>query len=181
MTVRVVSRLVLCASGLIAVLFVGCALSAPAGAPTPAPPSRKAEVEFRIIQAVELKDGHAIAVTFGDGRGTRTLAQDGFSAIQEGHAIAGPFETATTGELKVTGALVDRDGRELAQGAVDLPLEPDWRYGVWVMIANGDPTAGCLGCAGSRTFPLDPALGYAPDVTLAIVWGTNSISEPVVY
>lgn len=181
MTVRAVSRLVLCASGLIAVLFVGCALPAPLGAPTADARLKEAEVEFRIVREVELKGGHAIAVTFSDGRRTRTLAQDDFSAIQEGHAIAGPFETATAGELKLTVALVDRDGRELAQGAVDLPLKPDRRYGVWTIVGSGDPTAGCLGCAGSRTFPLDPALGYPPDVILAIVWGTNSISEPVVY
>lgn len=165
----------------VAVVLAACTVLAPASTPTTSGQQQRAEVELRVAHNVELKRGHTIAVTLSDARQTRTLTQGEFTAIQEGHFIAGPFETATTGDLDVTGALVDVGGTELAKASVDLPLAPDRRYGVWIVVGRGDQTTGCLGCAGSRSVPLDPSLGYARDVSLAIVWGSNSISHPVVH
>ncbi len=163
----------------LAASLAACGQIAPA-TPTPGAAER-AEVEFRVVSNGLLQNGHGIRVTFADARQTRTLAPSDLSELQPGHAVAGPFATATSGDLLITAALVDRSGRELAQGVVALPLQPDRHYGIWVSLASGDPTAGCLGCAGSRSSPLDPALGYAPALSLSIVWGSNSLSNPVVY
>lgn len=173
-------HIILAALSLLAVAVAACSPAPPLATPA-ADPRENAEVEFRVAHNVELRPGHAIEVTYGDGRQVRTLTPDDLTTIQKGHTIAGPFQTATNGDLEVTGVLVDRDGAELAKGTVELPLEPDRRYGVWVIIGSGDPTTGCMGCAGSLSFPIDPAAGYTPAVSLAIVWGTNSISNPVVY
>lgn len=174
-------RTLFAAIGLVAAVLAACTPTAPLATPTPDAGRDRAEVELRIVRNVELKSGHTLAVTFSDGRQTRALAPADFTEVQEGHAIAGPFETATAGNLRLTGALVDRGGNELATGILDLPLSPDRRYGVWVVVGSGDPAAGCLGCAGSRSFPLDPSLGYPSGVALSFVWGANSISDPVVY
>ncbi len=174
-------RALLAALGLVAVVLAAWTLPGPLARLAAELRPKKAEVEFRVVRNVELKHGHAVSVTFRDGRQARTLTQGDYTTIQEGHVIAGPFQTATSGDLEISGALVDQAGKERAKGAINLPLKPDRRYGVWIIVGSGDPTAGCLGCAGSRSFPLDPALGYAPDVALSIVWGRNSISDPVVY
>ncbi len=176
-----IQLILLLAVGSVAPLLAGCSLPAPLSPPATKARLERAEVDFRVVHNVELKRGHAMAVTFSDGRRTRAITPSDLTKVQEGHFIAGPFETATAGDLKLTGALVDQEGTELARADLSLPLEPDRRYGVWVLIGSGDPTAGCLGCAGSRSFPLDPALGYGPEVALAIVWGSNSISDPIVY
>ncbi len=161
----------------LAASLAACALITPAATPAGA----RAEVEFRVIDGGLLKQGHRLRVTFADARGTRTLTPSDLREVQPGHAVAGPFATATSGDLQITAALVDQFDHELAGGTLALPLQPDRRYGIWVSLASGDPTAGCLGCAGSRSFPLDPALDYEPGLSLSIVWGSNSLSNPVVY
>ena len=75
MAIRTISRRVFIASlGLIAVMVAACSLVARPPTPTPAPRLDRVEVEFRIVRNVELKRGHAMRVTFDDGRQTRTLA-----------------------------------------------------------------------------------------------------------
>jgi hypothetical protein len=64
---------------------------------------------------------------------------------------------------------------------IELPLKLDWGWGVDIFIQAGDPTHGCFGCMGAESFELDPSLGYDRDTMLHIVWGGNSISNPVYY
>lgn len=182
MAVRQASpRILLSAVVLLVAVLAARTLPTPFAAPAADVRSTKAEVEFRLVDNVGLRRGHAVRATFADSRHTRTLAGGDFTTVQEGHLTAGPFETATTGELTITGTLVDEEGTALGQATLSLPLEPDRRYGVWIVVGSGDPTAGCMGCAGSRSFPLAPVAGCAPGVALAVVWGSNSISNPVVY
>jgi hypothetical protein len=72
-------------------------------------------------------------------------------------------------------------GAVLSAGTVTLPRRRDWRWNVTVQSATTDPNLECFGCVGSQAFPL--AAEYrAPDRdSIWVVWGGNSISDPVIY
>jgi hypothetical protein len=44
-----------------------------------------------------------------------------------------------------------------------------------------NPTQYCLGCLGSRSFPLSVAYRRVAADSVWVTWGGNSISNPVVY
>jgi hypothetical protein len=93
----------------------------------------------------------------------------------------GPFETGQSGDLAIE-FVVLADGREsTTQGSFSLPLKPDWSWSVSFDFADRDPAESCFGCAGSSSYALDPALGFAPEYELWVTWGGNSISNPVTY
>ena len=87
------------------------------------------------------------------------------------------FPTVTTGTLTVDFTLKSPSQGRLSEGAVELELRNDWRWEVQFHLAEHDPTARCFGCTGAGRFPL------ASDDTLSlwVVWGGNSINNPVVY
>jgi hypothetical protein len=89
-------------------------------------------------------------------------------------------DTHTSGSADVSFTLKD-SGTVLSEGTVTLPLREDWRWGVTVTAQTTDPRQGCFGCVGSMAFPL-AASHRAPDRdSIWVVWGGNSISDPVVY
>ena len=87
------------------------------------------------------------------------------------------FSTVTNGTLSVDFTLTSPSQIPLSEGHVELELRNDWRWEVQFHLAEHDPTARCFGCIGAGRFPL------ASDDTLSlwVVWGGNSISNPVVY
>jgi hypothetical protein len=89
-------------------------------------------------------------------------------------------DTHTNGSAEVSFRL-EESGAVLSEGSVSLPLRADWRWGVSVIAQTIDPREGCFGCVGSMAFPLAPS-HRAPDRdSIWVVWGGNSISDPVVY
>jgi hypothetical protein len=44
-----------------------------------------------------------------------------------------------------------------------------------------NPDEACFGCVGSQVFPLAPAYRATGRDSLWVVWGGNSISDPVIY
>ena len=69
-------------------------------------------------------------------------------------------------------------GDTVAAGTIDLPLKDDWRWFVSIFVADSNPMRYCFGCFGSRSFKAAPS---APGDSLFLVWGGNSISNPVIY
>jgi len=94
---------------------------------------------------------------------------------------AGPFETAQSGTMTITFALLDGDQLSSTAGDLVLNLKKDWEWQVDFIISDTDPITACFGCIGSRSYDLDPALGYDSSMKLWAVWGGNSIKNPVVY
>ena len=87
------------------------------------------------------------------------------------------FPTDTTGTLTVDFTLASPSQGPLSEGRVELELRNDWRWEVQFHLAEDDPTARCFGCVGAERFPL-----VSDDTrSLWVVWGGNSISNPVVY
>jgi hypothetical protein len=92
-----------------------------------------------------------------------------------------PVPTPDQGMLEVRAVLTTDDGALLASGATQLVLESDWRWGVTVWWTNRDPALDCFGCTGRLAIPIPESLRATPADSLYIVWGGNSIRNPVIY
>lgn len=91
------------------------------------------------------------------------------------------LSTPGSGELTVE-VILRRPGEAvLAEGAIELDIRDDWVWGVDVFLTNENPMRTCFGCLGHEAFAIPAGLTAEPDDSLFIVWGGNSISEPVVY
>jgi len=92
-----------------------------------------------------------------------------------------PATVGNTGEaLTVTFNLV-ANGATISTGSVSLPARSDWAWTINILSRTSDPAFQCLGCVGSRAFTLPEAWRSPGRDSLWIVWGGNSISNPVVY
>ena len=72
-------------------------------------------------------------------------------------------------------------GAVLSAGTVTLPRRRDWRWNVTVQSATTDPKFECFGCVGSQAFPMAAAYQAPHRDSIWVVWGGNSISDPVIY
>jgi hypothetical protein len=136
----------------------------------------EARVAVRYIGAATLPQD-LLTVHVTDGRRLYTI---------RGRALGGPdregasFATRTSGTLWLRFRMAD--GSAVAsEGEVELPLRADWSYGVEFRVAADDPTRFCFGCQGAKAFPLAAAFRGLPADSLWVVWGGNSIRNPVVY
>lgn len=93
----------------------------------------------------------------------------------------GPYLTGGGGVLEVAFIILDGSYESTTDGVLELPLKPDWRWWIDFHITENDPIHTCWGCMGSIEYDLDPALGYDESMKLYVVWGGNSISNPVIY
>lgn len=135
----------------------------------------RAEVRFTVYKDYELNQVPEIDVFIHDGSHASEFV------LNESTPSVGPFGTGRHGDLKIV-CVVLLDGQATqTRGSIELPLRSDWRWGVDFFIRDEDPAKTCFGCFGSKSFELDPELGYGEGKKFYIVWGGNSISHPVVY
>ncbi len=128
-----------------------------------------------------------IRVTFEDGLRRWHVDADGplaFTGEPTRSSVrpfaSGPFNTRTDGVLRVS-FRASRDGEEISAGSVELELKPDWVWGVKLEASRVDPTSGCFGCLGRKAFGIAPEFRTSERDSIYIVWGGNSIKNPVVY
>ncbi len=88
--------------------------------------------------------------------------------------------TPMSGEATVDIAMRDAQGA-IATGQVVLPLKSDWEWGVDLWVDSVNPSRLCFGCFGSLSFPLRSGVRRSARDSLWVVWGGNSIRNPVVY
>jgi len=69
----------------------------------------------------------------------------------------------------------------LASTSIDLELREDWVWGVDIFLTDGNPGTMCFGCAGYEAVAVPDTLVPEATDSLYVVWGGNSISDPVVY
>ena len=91
------------------------------------------------------------------------------------------LETPGSGELVVEAVLRRPGEPALAEGSIELEIREDWVWGVSIALTDENPTHMCFGCMGHEAFPIPMGLTDEPGDSLFIVWGGNSISDPVVY
>jgi hypothetical protein len=135
----------------------------------------KAQVRLTTYKDYESKRYPEIQVTVHDG--IRALV----FVLNEATSSVGPCKTAKRGTLKIKCVVLLDGERTQTRGSVELPLRSDWRWGVDFFIRDDDPAHTCFGCFGSVSYELDPRLGFGEGKKLYIVWGGNSISNPVIY
>lgn len=135
----------------------------------------KSEVRFSIAGDAQSGITPAVRVSFFDGFGFHEVTLDSL------HRSAGPFSTRSSGELKILCSVLSSTGVPLNEGAFALAIKEDWRWGVDLFFSENNPMEGCFGCLGYTSLALDPSLGLGENVLLYIVWGGNSISNPVIY
>jgi hypothetical protein len=120
-----------------------------------------------------------------DGERTRVLDRTDFTSENGRRYSAGLFRTATSGTARVScilsGAGAAGSGRAVTKAAVNLALRGDFRYRVDCVVAEENPYPDCLGCFGSEAASLAPGLGLSPSDSLFVLWGSNSIGDPVDY
>jgi hypothetical protein len=101
--------------------------------------------------------------------------------LNESNRAIGPFPTRQSGTLRIVLKIYDDDRETGTVGTLELPLKNDWFWGVDVSFQENNPIDVCFGCFGSKEYELDPVLGYDDNQRLFIVWGGNSIKNPVLY
>jgi hypothetical protein len=122
-----------------------------------------------------------LTVTVREGHRTWQWHGDDFRSTRENATPHTPeIPTGTRGEVEVRFRLQTGD-QILSEGTVALPLREDWRWGVDIRAATTDPRLECFGCVGSRAFSLAAAFRPVNRDSIWVVWGGNSISNPVVY
>jgi len=120
---------------------------------------------------VTVREGHRTWQWHGDDfRSTRDNATPHTSEIS----------TSTRGEVEVRFRF-QTGNQILSEGTVTLPLREDWRWGVDIHAATTDPRLQCFGCFGSRAFALAADFRPVNRDSIWVVWGGNSISNPVIY
>lgn len=142
----------------------------------------RAEVSFSFVaptQSPVSVDMVQVDVSW-DGKVRYRLDADDFSE-GEGSPRTKRFRTPKSGLMEIEVALVNPPADTAAHGVISLSLRSDWRYSVDLFIAPYDPLEGCFGCIGSEAFPLEEAWQTEEIDSLVVVWGGNSISNPVIY
>lgn len=118
-----------------------------------------------------------LSVTMSDGARTRVLTLDDVGAPGQ---YGREFATRRQGDLRI-GFRFASSGLTLSEGEATVPLRSDWRYGFDIRVDSLDPTRLCFGCMGARAFPLAAAYRRTAGDSVWLIWGGNSIRNPVIY
>lgn len=122
-----------------------------------------------------------ITITVDDGRANWWF--DSSSLVSCLGAWATPeIETKNYGSLLVKYRFSDPEGGVVSTGELLLDLRGDWRWGVDILPRDDSAIHTCMGCFGYKAFPiLNPAYKTSEGDSVYIIWGGNSIDNPVVY
>jgi hypothetical protein len=121
-----------------------------------------------------------LVIEFSDGRRAWQLTGDDFGDGSSRRRDTREFGTGTTGEL-VTSFWVVQGSDTLSSGELRIDLRPDWRWNISFFREDEDPSDRCFGCVGAAAYELGAVLQTVPADSLWLVWGGNSISDPVVF
>jgi len=140
-------------------------------------PEARVTAEFLASPPIDVR---MLTLDLDDGAHQWRWTADDFTT-EDGHIPRTPaIRTARKGILRVS-VRVENIGAPVTQGTVELPLQSDWEWTIQLLTATEDPLRQCFGCSGARALPLPPALRPPGQDSLWIVWGGNSIENPVVY
>jgi hypothetical protein len=142
--------------------------------------SDEARVRFAVIGQGALQPS-MLSIQFSENGRRRVVSGTDF--VVDG-SFAQPhtrwYSTATAGTLTVDFTVRDAEGASVAEGEIELQLQPDWQWEVHFLIDDRNPALGCLGCIGHRAFVIPPPVATTPRDSLYVIWGGNSIKNPEV-
>ena len=131
-----------------------------------------AEVDVTVYLRSEAAQALDVTAVLG-GRQVRD-----FDTSIEGDLVAGPFETDSG--ASTLGGRVAASGASTA-AAVDVDVQPGWRYALTCAVGAQNPAFGCFGCSDVAAVVLDPALGLPPTDSLFVVLSGGDPDNPVLY
>lgn len=124
-----------------------------------------------------------IIVTAKDGGLTRVLDSDNFRVNGSGYK-SDWINTRKSGKIDISFRIWDGISRSTdpdLEGSLELELKPDWYWSIDFVVAESNPALYCMGCSGSVGFELPSPLQSEQGDSLFLIWGGNSISNPVIY
>ncbi|MBS1271446.1 MAG: hypothetical protein MAGBODY4_00577 [Candidatus Marinimicrobia bacterium] len=121
-----------------------------------------------------------LLITFSDGRETRSVSTGSFLNLPYSHQTK-KFYTDNDGSLKVRFRIFTESNDSIAFGKIKLDLKPDWSWNIRFHRGETNPFNACFGCQGYQSFPLDTVYRQSGSDSVFVIWGGNSISNPVVY
>jgi hypothetical protein len=122
-----------------------------------------------------------VAITVNDGQSEWRFGPSALHLYVGAWAIP-ELETRNKGTMIVTYQFRDPDGAVISEGQVMVGLRRDWLWGIDIFHTGRNPYRGCMGCFGYRSFPiLDPAYMASDSDSVFVIWGGNSIRNPVEY
>jgi hypothetical protein len=141
---------------------------------------KEARVEVSYLPRPSLP-ASAFRTTINDGRATRTFRGTEMTSPSGGITLSTPtIGTETSGTLSITYTL-EISNAIVSEGLVTLPLQADWIWGARVEVNSVNPTRYCMGCTGTKAFPLAAAYRRVPADSVWVTWGGNSIKNPGIF
>ena len=137
---------------------------------------KDAQVEFRLENNSMYEGELPIRIDFSSPSQSENLTASDFSGTK---FFVGPYKTATSGTLKIVVQLLYTNDKVEVSETVKLPLKSDWKYGITVAVGPTNPINLCFGCQASKAVAINSKLNFPETDSLFIVWGGNSISNPV--
>ncbi len=127
-------------------------------------------VDMFIISA---SDGH----TTWDIDGSDFMTSDGLDAPHTPY-----YKTMRSGTLTIDFTIASPQGGEpISEGSVSLPLRSDWAWSISFHPSSVNPYEFCFGCSGYESFSLAETYRDTVADSLYVIWGGNSIKNPVIY
>ncbi len=121
-------------------------------------------------------------ISASDGRTTWEVDGSDFATADGWEAPHTPYyNTRRSSTLTIDFALNGPQGELISEGIVSLPLRSDWAWSIDFHPAAVNPYEFCFGCSGYRAFSLAEAYRDTVTDSLYVIWGGNSIKNPVIY
>lgn len=117
-----------------------------------------------------------ININFDDGKTEYILTNNDFS-----NGNSSEFSTETSGNIDIRFSILDSLTDTISTGSINLPIKSDWSWGVGLYITDSNPYNTCMGCTSSKSFILNESYVDSLYDSVFVVWGGNSIKNPVVY
>lgn len=122
----------------------------------------------------------AIRVEMTAGGWNKTLYGADFNSL-DSQVHTKSFVTPTSGSILIRFTLSDSIRGQLDFGTITLDAKPDWRWSVDFVLSSGNPFYSCFGCIGYSAFSVDSIFQTSNQDSLFIIWGGNSIKNPVIF
>ena len=104
-----------------------------------------------------------------------------FGSFSSGYRSTVPLKTISSGEIDIHFEIYGDSPTPSVDGDLSIELRSDWHWTVDFVIAEQNPDQYCMGCFGSKAFALPAFMQRDDNDSLYVIWGGNSISNPVIY
>ncbi len=142
----------------------------------------EAKARFTFINSLSQLNVNMLKITFNDGSSTRSVNGSQFyidSTFLQYHTNW--YTTPLSGTLSLSYILTDTTGDTISQGSAAIPLKSDWAWQFDICPDHHNPYYYSFGVVGFKAFSINPAYCDSTTDSIFVLWGGNSIKNPVVY